>query len=329
MSTSRWDNIKLKRRDSPWIGIPAQTSLNWKSNFLWGLDPTDHPVLSFETRSDGLPCAKLPSFSGVECHQFHEKGISRLVFRLSDFSLVDIFDQYIDYLVSSVDNETSESAVYAKLISRSWRWHYLLKSGGNNILTKEEQKGLLAEVYLLQYWLSPHLGVSSSIDAWTGPSGAPKDFETATFCIEVKARRPGSVDSVQISSSDQLADVPRHELLLAVFNIDFSDTDSSTSFSFSEWISQARTFVMDFSPLQLERLDALLYQAGYDDNDEYLNDVYLAVSAIRFYRVVNTFPRITPDMHSASLDHVKYRLSLSSLEDYVLTSDQFITFIHP
>ena len=327
MPKSRWDDIKQKRRDSPWIGVPAQNSLNWKSNFLWGLDPTDHPLLTFEANCPISPLGKLPTLSGVECHNIHTEVNSKLVFRLTDLSLVDIFDNFIDFLVLSVDCEVSETAVYSRLLSKAWRWHYLLKAGSSRLLSSEEQKGLIAEVNLLQYWLSPQLGIGSAISSWTGPSGSPKDFESSSFCIEVKARRPGAVDGVQISSSDQLADVPGHELILAVFNIDLSETVNTSSFTFNEWIERARTFVKTHDPMQISKFDELLYEVGFDENDEYPTNIFISVSDSRFFRVNHLFPRIVPSMHSANIDHVKYRLSLNSLDDYAIDSKTFIELI--
>lgn len=327
MPISRWDDIKQKRRDSPWIGVPAQNSLNWKSNFLWGLDPTDHPLLSFEANCLISHSDKLPTLSGVECHNIHAGVNSKLIFRLTDLSLVDIFDQFIDFLVLSVDCEVTEISVYSSLLSKAWRWHYLLKAGSSRLLSSEEQKGLIAEVNLLQYWLSPQLGIGAAISTWTGPSGAPKDFESSSFCIEVKARRPGAVDGVQISSSDQLADVPGHDLILAVFNIDLSETGNTASFTFNEWIERARAFIKTQDPILTTKFDELLYEVGFNENDEYPKNVFFLISDSRFFRINYLFPRIVPNMHSTNIDYVTYRLSLNSLDNFAIDPETFIAIL--
>ena len=67
-------------------------------------------------------------------------------------------------------------------LSRTWRWHHLLRGGRGTLLSPEEQKGLLGELFVLERLLLPRMDASSAVTAWRGPLGAPKDFEIAKSC---------------------------------------------------------------------------------------------------------------------------------------------------
>lgn len=326
MSSSRWTDIKDKRRNSPWVAVPVSIQTKWKSQFSWGLDPDDRPMLLFETRQKINLSLRLPSFSGVQCTQFENGGKTTLVFRLQDQSLLDIYDQFIDYLVTSAESEASEENVHPRLINRAWRWHYLLKYGGSRLLSLEEQKGLLAELYVLHEIMAPNIGVASAIEAWTGPSDAPKDFETSSLCIEVKARRSSAVDAVQVSSSDQLADSFGHALLLIVVNVERSSSDDINAKNFNEWVDSVRAFIVNLGPEQVSRFDELLCQVGYVPTDNYSEFSY-TLDGFRVFEVRHGFPRITPASHSTDIDLVKYRLKLQDLDDYLIPHEELSDYL--
>lgn len=326
MPYTRWDEIKEKRRNSPWISVPISLPSKWRSQFSWGLDPDNRPLLLFETREKVNNSLRLPSFSSVLCSQFKLEEKTTLVFSLNDQSLLEIYDQFIDYLVNSVESEITEANVYSQLIHRAWRWHYLLKHSGLKLLTLEAQKGLLAELYVLKEILAPHIGVSSAIEAWTGPSDAPKDFETSNVCLEVKARRAGAVDAVQVSSSDQLADTLGHALLLIVVNVERTDRNDLNSKTFNDWVDSVRGYIADSSPEQVSHFDELLYQVGYVPTDNY-SDFHFTLKGFRIFDVKTGFPRITTSSHSADIDLVKYRLKLQDLDDYLVQYNDFSRYL--
>lgn len=95
----------------------------------------------------------------------------------------------------------------------------MLRGGKLEVLSEETQKGLIGEIEVLKLLIA-NLGPKPALDAWTGPSGAPKDFELKADCIEVKARRGASQPFVKITNEHQLADVSDRRLWLAVLAVD-------------------------------------------------------------------------------------------------------------
>ena len=113
----------------------------------------------------------------------------------------------------------TEAEALERAIGRTFRWHYLLRGGKLEVLSEEAQKGLIGEIEVLKLLIAA-LGAKPALSAWTGPSGAPKDFELKADCIEVKARRGASQPFVKITSEHQLADVPDRRLWLGVLAVD-------------------------------------------------------------------------------------------------------------
>ena len=72
----------------------------------------------------------------------------------------------------------SEPDAVNTALRRTWRWHHLLRGGRSGLLSPEEQKGLIGELFVLGA-LSPPAAPSLSRSSrhGSGPLGSPKDFE--------------------------------------------------------------------------------------------------------------------------------------------------------
>ena len=76
----------------------------------------------------------------------------------------------------------------AVTVSRAWRWHHLLKGGRDGRLSPDEQKGLIGELLVFEAILLEKLSPANAINCWTGPLGAPKDFEIGGVLYRVKGQ---------------------------------------------------------------------------------------------------------------------------------------------
>ncbi|MBZ9784272.1 PD-(D/E)XK motif protein, partial [Pseudomonas sp. REP124] len=66
------------------------------------------------------------------------------------------------------------------------KWRRFWSGVKTDVLSREQQIGLFGELWFLQYWLVPSVGLSRSIDMWRGPLGARNDFESQGVGIEIK-----------------------------------------------------------------------------------------------------------------------------------------------
>ena len=323
MNDHRWEEVRSRRRDTLFVGVPVQIKTRWQTHFMWCLNNQDQPILVFTAREKtDISLVKLPKLNGIQCFYAEDHGKTSMGFLLLDHGLLDIYNQFIDFLVVSADNDENESSVFSTLARKAWRWHYLLKNGSLGHLSKEEQKGLFAETYVLSKLLFPSLGAASSLMGWTGPRGAPKDFEISDYYIEVKARRSGSVDAVQISSIDQLATTATEKLYLVVVDLHEVDVHASNAITLLDWIHEIREVIINENISSVSMFDDLLEQVGFEFTDHY-KELHFSFDNVRVFEVRDGFPRIMPDLCSPSIDNLKYRIRLGGLEGFRVSNDDF------
>ena len=110
-------------------------------------------------------------------------------------------------LVDCARAQKTEADAVRQVVSRAWRWRRLLRTGQSARLGPEEQKEVIAELNVLAEFLFYEIGITDAIGSWTGPTGAPKDFDVGGVPLEVKARRGAAAPYIAISSEHQL-DMP-------------------------------------------------------------------------------------------------------------------------
>lgn len=170
------------------------------------------------------------------------------------------------------------------------KWRRFWSGIAQGVLSKQEQLGLFGELWFLNRWLVPALGVSAAVTMWRGPAGARNDFEAPGLAIEVKTT--GRVDGGHvIHGLDQLLEPPGGQLML--FSLLVRDEASGTE-SLPAQVAEARWLIADDYALQ-SQFDALIYAAGYDDRvaAEYAKLV-LRIRDSGLYRVADGFPRLVP-----------------------------------
>lgn len=170
------------------------------------------------------------------------------------------------------------------------KWRRFWSGIAQGVLSKEEQLGLFGELWFLNRWLAPALGVSAAVTMWRGPAGARNDFEAPGLAIEVKTT--GRVDGAHvINGLDQLLEPPGGRLML--FSLLVRDEASGTE-NLPAQVAEARGLIAADYALQ-SQFDALLYAAGYDDRlaTEYAKLV-LRIRESGLYKVAEGFPRLVP-----------------------------------
>lgn len=200
------------------------------------------------------------------------------------------------------------------------KWRRFWSGITQHMLSKEEQLGLFGELWFLNRWLAPALGMSAAVTMWRGPAGARNDFETTGMAIEVKTT--GRVDGAHvIHGLDQLVDPPGGQLML--FSLLVRDEASGTE-SLPAQVAEARGLIADDYALQ-SQFDALLYAAGYDDRlaAEYAKLV-LRIRDAGLFKVADGFPRVVPGSLvggvPAGVGAVEYELRLNAASKWLLAA---------
>ncbi len=200
------------------------------------------------------------------------------------------------------------------------KWRRFWSGVAQEVLSKEQQLGLFGELWFLNKWLAPTLGIRRSLEMWRGPGGARNDFESADMAVEVKTT--GRLDGAHvINGLDQLLEPPGGRLML--FSLIARD-EASGAESLPAQVREARDLVSDDYALQ-SQLDALIYAAGYDDRlaSEY-GKLTLRVRNAGLYKVTEGFPRLIPASLAGGVpvgvSAISYELRLDGAAEWLLAA---------
>ena len=211
--------------------------------------------------------------------------------------------------------ERPEDVVF-RVLSK-WRrfWGEELKQ----LLSREEQIGLLCELHFLRSWLGHFLPPLEAVQRWRGPLGARHDFEWSSGGVEAKATTSTRGAIHHINGVDQLAAPQDGRLYL--FSLQLRE-ESSASVTLASLVDECRTFFsLDVAAASI--LDERLAKARYSPvfEVEYSRTKYRLVEQGLF--VVNDrFPRIIRasflDGLPSGVETLGYDINLANCDDLCL-----------
>lgn len=294
--------------NDPWKGLTAgnmrRVDAHGKHDFFWGTVENKAPALLMGLKPDTETESELPAFKNIDLRLRAING-RFLVISLLDDAHREIFETLCRDMVKAAESVPDQTAALERVIRRARRWHFLLKGGSSQGLSKEEQRGLVGELAFLRE-IATHLSPETALEGWTGPEGAAKDFEFPAACIEIKARRGAAKPFVRISSEDQLSDVAGRQLFLRVYDVDSAVIPEGDNLH--EHVDNTIALFSDH-PECLEVLEERLDAVGYERGHDYEKRRWI-VGACRTYGVVDGFPRITPPLNSG-IQNVTYAIDLA------------------
>lgn len=331
-STSTRTRWRATLTEDPWKGITAPSAarlanarrvdadLPW--NFFWARDIDRRCLLLLSHALESVPRGRLPKLQGIEVADVpgDEQGQSLLVLKLVDSGQRDIFFRLCRDIVASTTTALSEKEAVEIALTRTWRWHHLLRGGRDGRLSAEEQKGLIGELLVLERHLLVDLTAADALASWQGPLRAPKDFEIGRVCIEAKARRGSARPHVTISSEHQLDDMGVDVLFLHVVELDGAPADAAGGFSLTTVAKRVSDSIEAEDGDVRDLFETLLVAAGFRWEDDYSDCVWLE-GASRLYRVVEGFPRITAQDVPTGISELRYSLSLLECEPFQVAGE--------
>ena len=313
--------------DDPWTGIeppPEDAGINARRipdagshawGLYWALDSQRHCLLILQYRSERRRSRRLPKLRGlrIEVLPTKDRPVERLIIRLTDGEQREVFHRFCMDIVDSTRPSRSETEAVERFLIRTWRWHRLLKGGRDGRLSQEEQKGLIGELCVLERQLLPVIGPVNAVQAWTGPMGAPKDFQAGRVGIEAKTLSP-HLPTVRISSAEQLDTAGAARLFLHVTEVSAA-ADDSESVTITDVASRVRDSIAALDMSAAIQLEERLSAAGFDWSDDY-SDCPLLIGDVSLFEVLEGFPRITPSMFQPGVDEVQYVIALPRCEEF-------------
>lgn len=303
--------------DTPWSGLEAgkvdtrrvDASARW--SWFWAVMPRADAALVLRLSDLPDPVPELPKLRSLEIRFQTLPGGPILYIRLKDNAQLELFETLCRDVIAAGELARTEAEALERTIGRTFRWHYLLRGGKLDVLSEEVQKGLIGEIEILKL-LMDSIGTRPALAAWTGPSGAPKDFELASDCIEVKARRGAAQPFIKIANEHQLADVPERRLWLGVLAVD--KVQAPHGKTLTEYVSEVTACLEQTDPATIQDWDLHLADAGYDALHDYSAWRWI-VSRPQFHVVADGFPRIVAPV-PLGISGVTYSVALSACEPF-------------
>ena len=233
----------------------------------------------------------------------------------SGYSILDLIGGEIaDDLV----NEKQQPADILRRVLGKWRrfWGQAPKQ----LMTRDEQLGLFAELWFFSSWLFPKFG-PNVITSWHGPWGARNDFIWEDKSVEVKATTNSRGRIFHIHGINQLEKPEKGDLYL--FAVILRE-EAGASNNLPELIEKCRDQLRS-SGDALSYFEDGLMQAGYSpiQQDEY-SKMHVSVIETLLYLVDRDFPRIVPASFSTGLpggvEGLDYEINLDAFKHLIVAS---------
>lgn len=299
--------------DTPWSGLEAgktdtrrvDASARW--NWFWAVMPRADVALLLQLTGLPKPTPDLPKLKNLEIKFQTLLGGPILYIRLKDSAQLELFETLCRDVMAAGELAENEAEALDRAIGRTFRWHYLLRGGKLEVLSEDAQKGLIGEIEVLKLLIAD-LGAKPALAAWTGPSGAPKDFELKSDCIEVKARRGASQPFVKITNEFQLSDVADRGLWLSILAVDKVQPPHGRTLT--DCVAEVTEILEATEPSAILDWDLHLADVGFDALHDYSPWRWI-VSEPEFFSVTADFPRIAAPV-PLGVSGVSYALALSA-----------------
>lgn len=310
----------------PWRGLSfgeaRRVDKQGRHDFFWAVVENDNVALALALPPGTERNFPLPKIKSLDVRYRKLGTRDALLVTLRNLEQADLFESFCLDLVAAGEQGRTSSDALDRSLKRTLRWHHLLRGGSSERLSVEEQRGLIGELQVLQL-LCAEIGAEAAIESWRGPEDSVKDFELHGMCTEVKARRGASRPQVQISSSDQLADVAGSDVFLLVYDVD--SAIKPEGMTLSDHVQVVEDIFRAEKMSAYGTWERLLISAGFDWAHDY-SDRRWTVGRRTVFRVVEGFPRISSPVPMGVLN-VKYSLTLDACNEFVVKDDEFLTAI--
>ncbi len=311
---------------SPWHGLgfdeARRVDKQGRHDFFWAVVEKNNVALALALPDGTKRVLPLPKIKSLDI-KYRKLGVrDALLVVLRDPEQVDLFSSLCADIVAAGEEGATATDALDRTVRRTLRWHHLLRGGTTDRLSVEEQRGLVGELHVLQL-LCAEIGAEAAIDAWRGPEDGAKDFELHGLCIEVKARRGAARPQVQISSADQLADVPAADVVLLVHDVD--SAVKPKGMTLSDHVQIVEDIFQSVSMAAYGSWERLLTAAGFDWSHDY-SDRRWMVGKRNSFQVIEGFPRIGSPVSTGILN-VKYAVALDACASFMIEEGELLAKI--
>lgn len=235
-----------------------------------------------------------------------------LSFSLIDDGYKDIFILFCEDIVNASASIANKEKAVRFVGARYKEWREMLANARGNLLSPEEIKGLLGEMYYLKNCLAPQYGIEKAALSWTGPKHLPQDFIIDDTWYEIKTIS-SSRNEISVSSIEQLDCVKSGELVVLR-----ADKTSLTNVNATNLNNLYNALINEIpGDHEKEVFSNMLLRYGYYPRPEYEGKEYtFEVKAVQRYSVTADFPCLRRLSLPESVTEAKYALSIAAIASY-------------
>lgn len=286
-------------------------------DFYYGKDSTGRYVFIYKGRITGSEIPVLPKLAGIGISLTSiEPGCINLQLQLPDSGQADIFKALCTNLMSatrSLDAKSGSEGI-GIILARLYRWHELLKTGREKLLSQSQITGLCGELMVLRDLFLPRIAPFDAITAWRGPYGDEQDFLYKSKMIEVKTQLNSSDRKLQISSVDQL-DTVSGEIFVCHQTLGGGEEGGQGCFSLNTLVDELLEILKKMSPAAADVLYAALIEYGYARRSEY-DERYYILSTRNYFKVTEEFPALRASSVPVGVTDVRYSILLEACRPF-------------
>lgn len=249
-------------------------------------------------------------------------GSNILLFKLLNNVHSDVFSILCEDLMLSIGNPTDQKELVKNLLNRFYRWKSLFDKINAPGLTREEQHGLFAELYLLRKLLLSQISTSSNIiPAWVGPDKQIKDFQIGSVAIEVKCTTGNNHQRIHINGERQLDTSNLERLFLFHLSVEIRQENGESLVALVNSIQ----ILLSSEFITLSQFRSKLLEVGYFEHHANLYEhTGYVIRNESFYNVSYNFPRIEERDLRPGIGDVKYSIITSQCYDFMLAESEVL-----
>ena len=194
---------------------------------------------------------------------------------------------------------------FSIFVDRIRSWQEFMRRGAPRVLSPEAELGLFGELYVMNTILQAGYAPSLTVQAWKGPRRGLHDFALDRGVIEVKAAMNDRGFPAHIGSLDQLDESLKSPIYLAAVRL----VALPSGLTLSQLIDRLREFLAAHQDAGAD-FDNRLIEAGFLDSvrNSYVRS--LQVTSTSYYRIAETFPRLTRNSVPRGVTRANYELDL-------------------
>lgn len=251
---------------------------------------------------------KIPQSSKSVEINFRQRKDGKFSLTLSLMSEAEssVFLEMCRDLLTFAEGTRDEVTALKNFWQRYAHWQNLFVAAKNNLLTPEQQRGLIGELLFLREQITNNRPLKESVTGWLGPLKEPQDFSYGDIWFEIKTVME-QAEKIRIPSLEQLSIETVGKLIV------FRLAKTSDGFTLNSLVKNLLQLLSE-SSVAAQKFEALLFTAGYVEHEEYDEQSYRLLETMRF-TVDENFPRLTKKSLSPAIVEASYSLNLRELKE--------------